>query len=111
MAGLIAFSTFTSGSTWPTGSCPILPASLLLRHRFESIRKIPGITCPILIGHGRADRMVPFDMGTRLAKAARAPVTTLWIDEADHNDFFDVEGVRIDEAMLRFLKGLDARGH
>ena len=108
-AGLIAFSSFTSGVDMAHKIVPFLPASLLLRHRFDNLGKIPRITCPILIGHGRQDRIVPFDMGMRLAKAAKAPVTTLWIDGADHNDFFDVAGPRVDRAMLRFIEELPAK--
>lgn len=110
-AGLVAFSAFTSGVDMAHRIVPFLPASLLLRHRFDSIRKISGITCPILIGHGCKDRIVPFEMGERLAKTAAAPVTTLWIDEAEHNDFFDVAGRRLDEALMRFIDGLPSRDH
>ncbi len=109
--GLVAFSAFTSGVDMAHRLLPFLPASLLLRHRFDSIRKIGGITCPILIGHGRQDRIVPFEMGERLARTARAPVSTLWIDEADHNDFFDVAGRRVDQALLRFIGGLPSDKH
>jgi uncharacterized protein len=109
-AGLIAFSSFTSGVDMAHRLVPFLPASLLLRHRFDSIGKISRITCPILIGHGRQDRIVPFDMGQRLARTAGGPVTTLWIDEADHNDFFDVAGPRVDRAIQRFLEQLAAEG-
>jgi fermentation-respiration switch protein FrsA (DUF1100 family) len=108
VAGLIAFSSFTSGVDMAHRLVPFLPASLLLRHRFDSIGKISRITCPVLIGHGRQDRIVPFEMGQRLAKTARAPVTTLLLDEADHNDFFDVAGPRVDRAILRFLEHLPA---
>jgi hypothetical protein len=33
-------------------------------------------------------------------------VTTLWIDEADHNDFLDVAGRRLDRAITRFVDEL-----
>jgi hypothetical protein len=106
VAGLIMFCTFTSGVDMAHRIVPVLPASLLLRHRFDSLRKIPRVTCPILMGHGRDDRIVPFEMGQRLAAAAEAPVTTLWIDGADHNDFFDVVGRRVDEAIAHFIGSL-----
>jgi uncharacterized protein len=109
--GLIMFSSFTSGVDMARRIAPWLPASLLLRHRFDNIGKIKHVTCPILIGHGRRDRLVPFEMGKRLAEAAvKAPVTTLWIDEADHNDFFDVAGRRADQAILRFIDALPPAG-
>ena len=85
---------------------PFVPVSLLLRHRFESIRKIAKVTCPTLIGHGRWDSTIPFSMGEELAEKAGGPVTTLWIDRAGHNDFFDVGAERIDQAIVKFVAGL-----
>ena len=76
VAGLIIFSAFTSGVDMGRRLMPFFPVSLLLRHRFDSLHKIPQVECPILIGHGRRDRIVPFDMGQRLAAAAKGPVTT-----------------------------------
>ena len=105
VGGLIVFSSFTSGVDMARRMLPFVPVSLLLRHRFDSMHKIAKIPCPILIGHGRRDRIVPFEMGEKLAATAGGPVTTLWIDEADHNDFFDVGGRRIDEAITRFVQG------
>ncbi len=102
-AGLIMLSSFTSGVDMGRRMAPFLPVSLLLRHRFDNLGKIKRITCPILIGHGRRDSIVPFDMGKRLAAAAKAPLATLWIDEADHNDFLDVAGRRLDQAITRFV--------
>ena len=110
-AGVIMFSSFTSAVDMAHRIAPLLPASILLRHRFNNIGKIRQITCPILIGHGRRDRLVPFDMGKRLSEAAvKAPVTTLWIDEADHNDFFDVAGDRVDQAVRRFIGAIPPVG-
>lgn len=106
VSGLMAFSSFTSGVDMGRRMLPILPVSMLLRHRFDNIQKITKITCPTLIGHGRWDRLIPFAMGEALAKKAGGPVTTLWIDRADHNDFFDVGGEQIDQAILKFVAGL-----
>jgi uncharacterized protein len=106
VGGLILFSSFTSGVDMAHRIVPFLPASVLLRHRFDNIGKIKRVTCPILIGHGRLDRIVPFEMGEKLAGAAKSPVTTLWIDEADHNDFYEVGGRRVDRAIVRFVEAL-----
>ncbi len=106
VAGLIAFSAFTSGVDMGRRILPVFPVGLLLRHRFESLRKIRQIECPILIGHGRRDGIVPFSMGERLSAAAKGPVTTLWLDEAEHNDFFEVGGRRLDEAVAKFIREL-----
>ena len=106
VGGLIAFSSFTSAVEMGKRVLPILPVSILLRHRFDSIHKIAEITCPTLIGHGRWDRLIPFDMGQELAEKAGGPVTTLWIDRAEHNDFFDVGGKQIDQAIVKFVEEL-----
>jgi uncharacterized protein len=106
VGGLIAFSSFTSAVEMGKRLLPFVPVSLLLRHRFESIRKIAKVTCPTLIGHGRWDRTIPFSMGEELAEKAGGPVTTLWIDRAGHNDFFDVGAERIDQAIVKFVAGL-----
>jgi pimeloyl-ACP methyl ester carboxylesterase len=111
VSGLMMFSSFTSGVDMAHRIVPFLPASVLLRHRFNNIGKIKHVTCPILIGHGRRDQIVPFDMGERLAAAARLRVTTLWIDEADHNDFYEVAGRRLDRAIIRFVDSLPTTDH
>lgn len=105
-AGLIMLSSFTSAVDMARRIVPFLPASLLLRHRFESLDKIKRIQSPALIGHGRRDGIIPFSMAERLAAAAGGPVTTLWIDDADHNDFLDIAGERLDRAIERFVASL-----
>jgi fermentation-respiration switch protein FrsA (DUF1100 family) len=107
VGGLIAFSSFTSAVAMAQRVMPLIPASLLLRHRFESIDKIARITCPILIGHGRLDPIIPFAMGKELAAKAKGPVTTLWIENAQHNDFFEVGGERIEHAIAKFAAALN----
>jgi pimeloyl-ACP methyl ester carboxylesterase len=104
VGGLIAFSSFTSMVEMSHRILPFVPARLLLRHRFDSLKKIQHITCPILIGHGRLDGVVPFDMGQELAAKAKGPVTTLWVDQAEHNDFFDAGGKRLEEAIAKFAR-------
>jgi uncharacterized protein len=104
VGGLIVFSTFTSGVAMARRMLPFVPVSLLLRHRFDSLHKIAKVHCPILIGHGGRDPAIPFQMAKKLAAAAGGPVTTLWIDQAEHNDFFEVGGRRIDQAITRFIE-------
>jgi fermentation-respiration switch protein FrsA (DUF1100 family) len=108
IAGLIVFCTFTSGADLGRRLIPFLPVSLLLHHRFDSLSKIAHVGCPILIGHGRLDQIIPFSMAQQLAAAAKTPITTLWIDQADHNDFFDIAGRRVDDAISDFVSRTQA---
>lgn len=103
VAGLIAFSTFTSMVDMARRNFPFVPASILLRHRFDNRRKVAKVGCPILIGHGRRDQLVPFEMSERLTAAAKAPVMQLAVDDAGHNDFYAVGGEKVFAAIRQFL--------
>jgi pimeloyl-ACP methyl ester carboxylesterase len=104
--GLIAFSTFTSSHDMARHLIPVPLPRFFLAHQFDSLKKIPSIKCPILLGHGRRDNIVPFSMFERLAGAAKAPLTQLVIDEAEHNDYYDVGGNEIDRAITSFVDQL-----
>lgn len=109
-AGLIVFCTFTSMSEMARRNFPILPTSLLLRHRFDNQSKIAKVRCPILIGHGRRDSLIPYAMAERLATSARVPVMKFAVDDAGHNDFFAVGGDEVLNAMRSFLNSTFAPG-
>jgi uncharacterized protein len=111
VVGLIAFSSFTSVADVGRHYYPVVPVQLLLKHRFESERKIRDITVPVLIGNGRLDNIVPFGMSGRLAAAAggksgAAKVTRFVIEDASHNDFFAVGDERVFGEMQKFARGL-----
>lgn len=103
VAGLAAFSTFSSLPDVAAIHFPWLPTGLLLRHRFESERKIGQVAGPILLAHGTDDAMIPFAMMDRLAKAAGRPVDRVAIAGAGHNDVFDAGRRPIAEGLLRLL--------
>jgi fermentation-respiration switch protein FrsA (DUF1100 family) len=109
IAGVATFCTFTRMADMARMVVPFLPSSLLLRHRFDNLSKIAQIDCPVLIGHGRRDSIIPFRMADRLADAAKGPVTRVTIEEADHNDFFQSGGDRIRTALRLFIDELPRR--
>jgi len=106
LAGLVVFSTFTRMTDMARRQFPILPVSLLLRHRFDSLSKIGRVTCPILIGHGRIDRVVPHGMAALLAAAAKTPVTAFSVDGADHNDLEMIDDDQVSGALRTFLDAI-----
>lgn len=108
VVGLVAFSAFTSMTEMGRRTMPWLPVRLLLRHRFASESKIARVKCPILIGHGRHDRLIPHEMSDRLAAAAGGPVTRFTIDHADHGEFYAVGDAEVTKALGEFLEGLAA---
>jgi fermentation-respiration switch protein FrsA (DUF1100 family) len=108
VAGLIAFCTFTSLTEMTRKTYPGAP-TFLLRHKFDSLSKIGRVGCPILLGHGALDSLVPCSMSKTLAEAAKAPVTFFVVDDAEHNDFYDVGERQVHDALVAFFKELKAR--
>ena len=80
VAALILESTFASVFRVVT-RYPILPFD-----KFENIKKIERITCPVLIIHGTNDWTIPAYHGQRLFEAANEPKYSLWIEGAGHNN-------------------------
>jgi uncharacterized protein len=75
-AGLVLEATFTRLSAAASARYWFVPASLLLTQRFSSIEKIPRITCPILMLHGKCDDVIPIALGRELFEAAPAASTS-----------------------------------
>jgi abhydrolase domain-containing protein 17 len=96
IAGLILESTFTSAFR------VVVPFPILPFEKFNNLAKLHNIHCPILIMHGQADSIIPFHHGETLFNAAREPKRSLWIADADHNDFTDVAGDRHQQALIQF---------
>lgn len=69
-AALILLSPFTSLPEAAAEGMPMVPARWLVRGQFDNLAKVPDLAVPVLILHGTADRLVPFALGERLAKAA-----------------------------------------
>jgi pimeloyl-ACP methyl ester carboxylesterase len=103
IVALMTFSAFTSMADVARYHYPIVPASLLLIHRFESLAKLRDLTLPHFLGHGRHDAIVPFACADRLAEVRAGPLTRFTSD-SDHNDFFDVSAKELTAALARFLQ-------
>jgi len=67
--------------------------------KFRNIDKIKGVGCPVLIIHGKADRVIPFWHGEKLFKEGIEPKLKFWVDGAGHNDLFWVAGEHYWEAL------------
>ena len=100
IGGLVLESTFTSASRVLT-NIRIIPFD-----KFENINKIASIKCPVLVIHGKRDWTIPFHHGEKLFAAANEPKTSLWIDNAGHNNLFDVASGKYLNAIRSFADNL-----
>ena len=61
----------------------------LVGDRYNSVKLVDRIDCPLLILHGTDDEVVPFSQGTKLLDAAREPKQLVAIDTAGHMNVGD----------------------
>jgi hypothetical protein len=101
--GLVTMSAFTSMTDMARKVLPIFPASLLLKHRFENEAKLREISCPVLIFHGTQDSIIPFAMSQKLEAAAKGKAERIAVQNADHNDLFEVGGEEMFDAIGKFV--------
>ncbi len=83
---LVVESGLTSASDMASALLPWLPRLLhpLGRNRFDSIHKISGVQCPVLVTHGDQDHLIPVEQGRALFARAPEPKTLLIVRGADH---------------------------
>jgi len=88
-AGIILESPFTSMIAVGKDKYPFLPVKLLLKDKYENNKKIKNIKIPILIMHGKIDKIVPFRMGKELYELANAPKYSYFSKYDDHMMNYD----------------------
>jgi fermentation-respiration switch protein FrsA (DUF1100 family) len=86
---------------------PFLPVSLLVRSRFDNLRKVPDLACPLLVIHAEHDEIIPPSMGRRVFDAAHEPKHWTLVP-GGHNDFDDVSTDAYVAAWRSFLDSLPA---
>jgi len=104
VAGLILESPFTSAADMARRHYALVPR-FLLRLSLDNVSAIAQVRCPILLFHGTADRLVPTAMGMRVAAAAPGPVEVVLIQNAGHNDTYDVGGDQYRDKVWEFVGG------
>jgi hypothetical protein len=103
-AGIVLESPFTSMVEMGKKYYSFFPVSLLLKDRYESINKIKNINIPILVMHGKKDRIVPFEMGNKIYDSANSPKFYYFPDYDDH--MIDYNKLLI-EKLKSFIESLN----
>ena len=102
-AGIILESPFTSMVNMGKKYYPFFPVSFLLKDKFESYRKIQKISVPIIVMHGKQDKIVPFAMGKKMYEMANEPKFFYVQEYGDHMIDYDTELIMTLEKFIQSL--------
>ena len=106
--GMVIESSFTSIPDVAQAMYPFLPVRWLVRHRYDSVRKLARVRAPVLILHSRDDEYFPLRHGERLAAAAGGGARLVTL-RGGHNDAFLVSEDLYRVAVSEFLDELAGR--
>jgi len=103
-AGIILESPFTSMIDVGRHYYPYVPVRLILKDKFETKKKIKNINFPLLVMHGKLDKIVPFVMGKRIFDLANQPKFYFFPNYDDHMMNYDQNLINV---LNKFLNGLN----
>ena len=103
-AGIILESPFTSMVNVGKKYYPFFPVRFLLKDKFESYRKIKKVSAPVLVLHGKKDKIVPFAMGEKMYEMANEPKFFYFQEYGDHMINYDAELLM---ALEKFIQSLN----
>ena len=64
----------------------IVPITWLMKDGYPSMDLVEQINTQLVIGHGKADKVIPYAQGLKLFEKAKHPKTFFSSDTADHNN-------------------------
>nr|WP_318384786.1 alpha/beta hydrolase [uncultured Enterobacter sp.] len=101
---IILDSTFSSYSAIASDVVP--GSGILLNNRYSADRYIAAVSpIPVLIIHGKADRVIPWQHSETLYRLAGQPKQAILIPDGEHIDAFSKRhGTRYQDAALRFIQ-------
>jgi uncharacterized protein len=101
-ARLVLISPYTSIADVAVRAMPWLPVKWLVLDKFDSAGLAPRIEVPVMIVHGTADEIIPFELGRKLSQLfSHAELVS--VAGAGHNDVLDHSGVNA--KIQRFVIG------
>lgn len=99
---LILLSTFTSVPDMGAQTYPFLPIRLLARVHYNTLARLPEITCPVLIIHSPDDEVVPYSHGQKLFGVAREPKEFLKL-RGGHNEGVLLAAAEYEAGLIAFF--------
>ena len=102
-AGIILESPFTSMVNIGKKHYPFFPVSFLLKDKFESYKKMANISVPVLVIHGKVDKIVPYVMGKKMYELANEPKFFYFQKYGDHMMDYDKELLSVIKKFIQSL--------
>ena len=90
VAGIILESGLPSAPRVAQLNIPLPGVRFIMRSRFDSAAKLPGIHKPVLVAHCVDDPILSLQLGEELFAAANEPKTLVKYDSACHEPLYDV---------------------
>lgn len=103
-AGLVLVSPFPSARAMARRLFLGLPLHWFARSRFPVAEWAAQRSGPLLVIHGEADTVVPYDLGRRVFELAAEPKQFLGLPGAGHNDILEAGGERYLETLAAFCR-------
>ncbi len=101
-AALILESTFTDAKAMASYLYGPL-ASYSIHSKFDTLRKVRALKCPLLVIHGDQDTFIPTAMGQAIYNAAPKPKSLWIVPGASHSEVRYIAGKKYPEQLRRFV--------
>ena len=85
---LVLVAPFTSTVDLGSRAAPLLPASLVMVDRFDTLAKAPSIAMPAIVAHGTDDDVIPLEEGKQVV-AALPHATFVEVPGGHHDDLYE----------------------
>jgi hypothetical protein len=105
LRALILESTFRSIPAVARVLLPMVPTEWAFsRERYDSLARMARIHCPVLVIHGTADGLIPFEEGKALFEASPNPKELYAVPGAGHNNVSIVAGGQYCRTIRHWLE-------
>lgn len=106
LLGLVLESTFTSLGSVASRLFPFAHMWMPDMEVYDSLSKLPGARCPLLVIHGEMDELIPVEEGVALFEAGNEPKELFLVPGAGHNDVSMVAAGRYGAVLRGWLDRL-----
>jgi len=109
--GIIFQSGFYSLPTAAKSLMPalkVMPGFVFPEPRLDNGKILIAEHPPLLILHGKNDKVIPFKHGAELFKRASEPKLFVPLENSGHNDIYSADAGLVDSTIAEFVRGLES---